>query len=174
MDEHRTTPPSRKDMAPEGILYNHSFFDRELRTSRKLHIQTLVLPIVYTSLLMWACLSLYWGSTMSSNLDKLSGFAVILDGGPVGNQILQGINSTLHDRIHSLGWHIDGSLLSDASSKGSGTGRTSLGCSEGVSLPTTSSVSEPNIDVVQGIRMPPLTWMMLCARAADHTMPSPP
>ena len=39
-------------------LYNYSFFDEGFRSSRKLLLPVLLLPLVFTSLSMWGCLSL--------------------------------------------------------------------------------------------------------------------
>jgi hypothetical protein len=102
---------------PEKRLYNRSLFDPELHGSRKLLIKTLVLPVLYTSLLMWGCLSLYFGSTVDSNLNKLSVYAIDLDGGEFGQQMLQGINASIKTTVHSLGWHFDNTVTSDSMSR---------------------------------------------------------
>jgi hypothetical protein len=66
---------------------------------------------------MWGCLSLYWGSTVDSNLNKLSVYAIDLDGGAFGQQMLQGINASIKVPARSLGWHFDSTITSDAMSK---------------------------------------------------------
>lgn len=117
MDEGKTPPVSRENVTPEATLYNRSFFERELHTSRKLLFHSHILPILYTSLLMWICLNLYWGSAVSSNLSKLSVYAINLDSGVFGEQMLQEIKAPFQDRVNSLGWHFDDSVLSNASSR---------------------------------------------------------
>ena len=98
-------------------LYTHSFWSKDFRSTRKLSFQTYVLPIVYTSLLMWACLSFYWGSLLSYNsLTKLPVYAVDLDGGFLGQQVISGIQSIAEEPNH-LQWHFDTSITSDAASR---------------------------------------------------------
>ncbi|KAK3173516.1 hypothetical protein OEA41_006846 [Lepraria neglecta] len=68
----------KTETAEESSLYNHSFFDEGFRSSRKLLLSVLLLPLVFTSLSMWACLSLYFVSpNASSALDDAldTGFA---------------------------------------------------------------------------------------------------
>jgi len=117
MEDTKSSSSTAQPTEPEKTLYNRSLFDPELCGNRKLLIKTLVLPVVYTSLLMWGCLSLYWGSTVSSNLNKLTVYAIDLDGGEFGQQMLQGINASIKDPAHSLGWRFDGTVTSDAASK---------------------------------------------------------
>ena len=100
-------PGKRGDPEPQQ-LYGRSLFDAELRTSRKLLISTLLLPIVYTSLLMWACLSLYWGSTTYTSLQKLSVHAIDLDGGTFGHQMIAGLKKSAQNSREGL----DGNLTS--------------------------------------------------------------
>jgi len=77
-------------------LYTQDFFDRDFRAQRKLLLPTLILPLAYTTLLMWACLSLYWGSLIPNNyLGKLTVYAIDLDGAFLGHQILSGINDSI-------------------------------------------------------------------------------
>lgn len=117
MEDTKSSSSAARATEPENTLYNRSLFDPELRGSRKLLIQTLVLPITYTSLLMWGCLSLYWGSTVSSNLHKLTVYAIDLDGGQFGQQMLQGINASITNPPRDLGWRFDNGVISDAMSK---------------------------------------------------------
>ena len=117
MEDTKSSSPTAQATEPENKLYNRSLWDPELRGSRKLLINTLVLPVVYISLLMWGCLSLYWGSTVDSNLNKLSVYAIDLDGGDFGQQMLQGINASITNPAHSLGWHFDNTVTLDAMSK---------------------------------------------------------
>lgn len=63
------------DTAPshdEVELYSQTFWSVSMASDRKKLLQILSLPLLYTSILMWACLSLYWGSLLTSDqLDKL-------------------------------------------------------------------------------------------------------
>ena len=99
-------PGKRAHPEPQE-LYGRSLFDPELRTSRKLLISTLLLPIVYTSLLMWACLSLYWGSTTYTSLQKLSVHAIDLDGGTFGHQMIAGLKNSAQNSRDGLDWQFD-------------------------------------------------------------------
>lgn len=117
MEDTKGSSSTAQATEPEKTLYNRSIFDPELRGSQKLLLKTLVLPVVYTSLLMWGCLSLYWGSTVSSNLNKLTVYAIDLDGGDFGRQMLQGINASITNLPHDLGWRFDNTIVSDAMAK---------------------------------------------------------
>lgn len=56
----------------EAELYSQMFWSVGMAPQRKMLLQTLLLPLLYTSILMWGCLSLYWGSLLTNNkLDKL-------------------------------------------------------------------------------------------------------
>lgn len=101
----------------ETQLYDRSLFDKELRDSRKLLLKILVLPLTYTTLLMWACLSLYWGSTTSDSLHKLTTYAVNMDDGAFGQQMIKGVETSLKMSGNSLGWRFDDTIHLDASSR---------------------------------------------------------
>jgi hypothetical protein len=103
MEDTKSSSSTTQATEPGKKLYNRFIFDKELHGSPKLLVKTLVLPVVYTSLLMWGCLSLYWGSTVNSNLNKLSVYAIDLDGGAFGQQMLHGINASIKAPAHGLG-----------------------------------------------------------------------
>jgi hypothetical protein len=94
---------------PQQELYGRSLLDPALRSSRKLLLSTLILPIIYTSLLMWACLSLYWGSTTYTSLQKLSVYAINLDDGDFGRQMITNIRAAASEDPAGLGWHFESS-----------------------------------------------------------------
>ncbi len=104
-------------MEPQVELYNRSFFDRELRASRKLLLKIYCLPLLYTAILMWTCLSLYWGSTVSSSVNGITVYAVNLDDGRFGQQMLGGIQAQLATNPNNLGWIFDPTINSDAASR---------------------------------------------------------
>jgi hypothetical protein len=97
---------------PQQQLYGRSLFDTALRSSRKLLLRTLVLPIMYTSLLMWACLSLYWGSTTYTSLRKLSVYAINLDDGTFGRQMITDIKFAANEDPAGLGWQFKSAVKS--------------------------------------------------------------
>lgn len=97
---------------PQQQLYRHSLFDTALRSSRKLLLRTLVLPIMYTSILMWACLSLYWGSTTYTSLRKLSVYAINLDDGAFGRQMITDIKFAANEDPAGLGWQFESAVKS--------------------------------------------------------------
>jgi hypothetical protein len=97
---------------PQQQLYGHSLFSTALRSSRKLLLRSLVLPIMYTSLLMWACLSLYWGSTTYTSLRKLSVYAINLDDGSFGRQMITDIKSAASEDPAGLGWQFESAVKS--------------------------------------------------------------
>ena len=100
-------------MAATEPLYNLSFFQKEFGPIRKELIGTLVIPLIYTSLLMWGCLSLYYGSLISSNnLSKLTVYVVDLDGGSLGQQVVTGIRKSQASSSEGLKWIFDNAINS--------------------------------------------------------------
>lgn len=97
---------------PQQQLYERSLFDIAARSSRKLLLRTLVLPIMYTSLLMWACLSLYWGSTTYTSLRKLSVYAINLDDGTFGRKMITDIKLAANEDPAGLGWRFESAVKS--------------------------------------------------------------
>jgi hypothetical protein len=117
MDDSKSPTIQDKPMEPQVELYNRSFFDRELRASRKLLLKIYCLPLLYTAILMWTCLSLYWGSTVSSSVNGITVYAVNLDDGRFGQQMLGGIQAQLATNPNNLGWIFDPTINSDAASR---------------------------------------------------------
>jgi len=101
----------------ETVLYSKSFFAKELRTSRKLLLYSLFIPLLYETLTIWGTASLYYGSTTSTSLSRLTVYAVDLDGGFLGQQMIGGIKASLNSTANPLGWQFDGSVNSDAMSR---------------------------------------------------------
>ena len=102
-------PPSSEITADavDENLYNLSFFQKDFVKYRKQLIGLLLLPLIYTSLLMWGCVSLYFGSLISNNnLSKLTVYAVDLDGGFLGEQILAGVKMS-QMTPGGLNWQFD-------------------------------------------------------------------
>lgn len=103
-----TTESPRISQNSNDGLYRHSFWSTPMRQSRRLLLQTLFLPLLYTSLLMWACLCLFWGSLYTNNeLGKLDVTLVNLDGsgGFLGETIEAGIKAALDAGPNQLRWH---------------------------------------------------------------------
>jgi hypothetical protein len=86
-------------------LYSQKFWSPAMTAERRSLLQTLFLPLLYTSLLMWACLSLFWGSlTTNSHLSKLKATIINREGenGVLGPAIIAAV-SNAHD---SLDWQV--------------------------------------------------------------------
>ena len=84
-------------------LYSQRFWSAAMATERKTLLQSLFLPLLYTSLLMWACLSLFWGSlTTSNHLSKLKATVVDREGesGVLGPAIVAAVSNA----YNSLDW----------------------------------------------------------------------
>ncbi len=113
----QTTTTATAQSAKES-LYNLSFFDNEFAPIRKQLIRTLLVPLIYTSLLMWGCLSLYYGSLISShNLSKLDVYAVDLDGGFLGQQMIDGIKKSQTTSTGGLRWQVTAAINSTEMSR---------------------------------------------------------
>lgn len=106
-----------QEAAAAPTLYSHSFFGAELKESRTLLIRTLLIPLIYVSLSMWACLSLFWGSTVSSSLGRLTVHVVNLNHEDFGAQVSAGIRSTLLEPANHLDWIFGGDAHSDGASR---------------------------------------------------------
>ncbi|MCJ1386475.1 hypothetical protein MMC17_009601 [Xylographa soralifera] len=105
-------------MAPqETVLYSKSFFAKELRKSRKLLVFSLLIPLLYETLTIWGTASLFYGSTTSTSLKRLTIYAVDLDGGFLGQEMLEGIRASLNSTPNPLGWQFDDSVNSDVMSR---------------------------------------------------------
>lgn len=119
MTEDAKMPDDAKTPTAEAApLYSQSFFSKEMRTGRRLLFPTFVLPLLYTSLLMWACLSIYWGSLIpGDNITKLTVMAVDLDRGFLGDKIVQGIHAHMKQTPNHLNWVFNDLIKSDDHSK---------------------------------------------------------
>ena len=98
-------------------LYSHSFWDPELKKSRTSLISTLILPILYLSISMWAVLSLYWGSTTYSSLNGLSVQVTNLDNGHFGTQVLSAIQESSTSPDDHINWVFRNESSSDQVSR---------------------------------------------------------
>jgi hypothetical protein len=118
MGEAARVSVEAKEDAAFPSLYNRSFWSKDFGPTRRLSLQTYLLPVLYTSLLMWACLSFYWGSLLpNNNLTKLTVYAVDLDGGFLGKQVIAGIQDSIAETPNHLKWHFDGTITTDAASR---------------------------------------------------------
>jgi hypothetical protein len=64
---------------------------------------------------MWVDVSIFFGSLPASPiLNRLDVYAIDLDHGFLGTQIINGINTSAHAQPHGLRWHFDAAVLSSA------------------------------------------------------------
>ena len=111
MDDRKLPESETTTAAPKDGMYNMRFFDSDFARSRKQLIGLLLLPLVYTSLLLWGCLGLYFGSLVSNNnLAKLPVYAVDLDGGFLGQQVFAGIKKSQAATPAGLNWRFDATI----------------------------------------------------------------
>jgi hypothetical protein len=125
-------------------MYNHNFWDKEIRVQRGMLAGVLLLPIFYTTLLMWACLSLYWGSLVPNNdVTNISVYFVNLDEGFLGDQVVSGIQASITSNPNHLAWNFDNGITNPLDSMNAVTmskpGRSSKACTS-LSLPSSSHV----------------------------------
>ncbi|CAO2657708.1 Nn.00g038340.m01.CDS01 [Neocucurbitaria sp. VM-36] len=93
-------PPS-----PTPQLYRHAFFSKEGTIARKALVPTLILPIIYNAVLLWACLSLFFGSLIKNNdVSRISVTAINLDNGSFGERFIDGIKESLGGPDPTLNW----------------------------------------------------------------------
>ena len=99
------SPPHAADHGSAEQLYSRTFWSGAMAAERRILLQSLFLPLLYTSLLMWACLSLFWGSLTTNNDPAKLKVTVInreSENGVLGPAIVAAI-SNAHN---SLNWHI--------------------------------------------------------------------
>jgi hypothetical protein len=105
-EEILSGPRNEAEHGSEEQLYSQTFWSGGMAAERRIMLQSLFLPLLYTSLLMWACLSLFWGSlTTNNDLGKLKATVINLesDSGVLGPAVIAAI-SNAHN---SLDWHIE-------------------------------------------------------------------
>ncbi len=103
--------------AEEYSLYTHSLWGPGFASSRRLLLLVLIQPLVYTSLLMLAVLSLYFGSLgTNNNLPKLTVYAIDLDGGFLGSQVIAGVQMAVK-LSNALDWRFDPNITSSTMSE---------------------------------------------------------
>lgn len=95
------------DRPPPTQLYRYKFFSPEAAPARRALLPGVVLPLIFNAILMWACLSLFFGSLLqSNNTSKISVTAVNLDDGFVGKTLISGVNKSLEMSGPHLEWHL--------------------------------------------------------------------
>jgi hypothetical protein len=91
--------------SPTPQLYRHTFFSSQGAAARKALVPALVLPLIYNAVLLWACVSLFFGSLLNSNdVSKIGVVAVDLDHGSFGEGVLAGIRGSLEREGKYLKW----------------------------------------------------------------------
>jgi hypothetical protein len=73
-------------------LYHYTFFAKEAAAARKTLVPGLILPVFYNVLLLWVCLSLYFGSLLKSNdISRIHVAAININDGPFGAALIAAI-----------------------------------------------------------------------------------
>ena len=104
---------------PCQSLYELSFLDPEFRPQRKKILYILSVPLLFTFILMWVDVSLFFGSLPASPiLNRLDVYLVDLDHGFLGAQIVNGISTAAEAQPNGLRWNFDAASLSSADAKG--------------------------------------------------------
>ena len=103
------TPVEQQDSASSTPrLYRHTFFSLEGAAARKALVPSLILPLIYNAILLWACLALFFGSLLKNNdVSRISVTAVNLDDDPFGEAVIQGIERSLKGTGSHLKWVVD-------------------------------------------------------------------
>ncbi len=122
-------------------MYNHNFWDKEIRVQRGMLTGALLLPIFYTTLLMWACLSIYWGSLVPNNdVTKISVLFVDLEaGGSLGSQIATGIQAAINSTPNHLAWNFDNGITNSSDSQHAVLDEQTWAVVQGPYLPSSTS-----------------------------------
>jgi hypothetical protein len=103
--------------SPGPQLYRHKFFSSEGTAARKALVPTLFIPLVFNAILLWACLSLFFGSLLNNNdISKIHVSAVNLDNGSFGEGLIEGLKGSLQ----VSGPHFRWSFIDEYSARGHG------------------------------------------------------
>jgi hypothetical protein len=107
-------PPPTRPTETETPLYRYGFWDREMRPHRRSLLEVLLVPLFLTMLLMWACLSIYWGSLVpSSSSPPLTVTVVNLDiGGEFGAGVVAAIQVANQAKSNTIKWLFDSNVES--------------------------------------------------------------
>ncbi|KAK4555587.1 hypothetical protein LTR86_007340 [Recurvomyces mirabilis] len=107
MDSEETTSAvqNHEENDSTAQLYTAHFWSRAMAKERRMMIHSLFLPLLYTALLMWACLGLFWGSLITNNhLGRLNALVVNLESDQ------EGLGTAVIDAVtnaqNSLDWKI--------------------------------------------------------------------
>jgi hypothetical protein len=110
----QTYPSTGLDTA----MYQFSLWDKEILKYRRMLFDAVFLPLIYTTILMWICLSLFWGSLFdNNNLRKIGVTAVNLDDGFVGSSLIGALKSEIAGSGTQLNWNFDNMITSDSESR---------------------------------------------------------
>ena len=100
---------------PSTYLYKFSFFDPEFRPQRRKILYILTVPLFFTLVLMWAGVSIFFGSLPASPiLNRLDVYVIDLDHGFLGTQIINGFNASFQAQPNGLRWSFDAIITSPA------------------------------------------------------------
>ncbi|WWD21471.1 hypothetical protein CI109_105957 [Kwoniella shandongensis] len=78
---------------PQLQKFSYSFFSPEIKHLRGIAIKILGMTMVIMTIIIWACLPVYWGSLWKANkyTNKLTVRVIDRDGGEVGSVVTQGL-----------------------------------------------------------------------------------
>jgi hypothetical protein len=112
--------PSTRLTDTETLLYRYGFWDKEMRPHRQSLLGVLFVPLFLTTLLMWVCLSIYWGSLVPSSSSKpLTVTVTNLDvGGEFGAGVVAAIQIASQAKGNTIKWLFDSNIESVNDSRG--------------------------------------------------------
>ncbi|KAG8759872.1 hypothetical protein FRC12_009674 [Ceratobasidium sp. 428] len=97
--------PGARMPAPEKCA--HTVFDPKIAHLRKIYTRILLGTLALTIVMMWICVSVYWGSLARSatHAPSLKTWVIDKDGGEVGQAVVQGLLATTQSGTKQhLGW----------------------------------------------------------------------
>ena len=109
-----TDAPSTQLTETETPLYRYGFWNKEMRPHRQSLIGVLFVPLFLTTLEMWICLSIYWGSLVPSSSSKpLTVTVTNLDlGGDFGTGVVAAIQVADQAKGNTIKWLFDSNIES--------------------------------------------------------------
>ncbi|WFD32716.1 hypothetical protein MSPP1_003766 [Malassezia sp. CBS 17886] len=99
----------KQETAPAAPMrpFSHNFFDKEIASLRMGFLKPMVMTTIIMMVVIWALLSIYWGSLWKENENspRLTGAIVNRDAGVIGAAIRDAFLDTNNGPLPHLTWH---------------------------------------------------------------------
>ncbi|KAI0699407.1 hypothetical protein BC835DRAFT_1412597 [Cytidiella melzeri] len=96
---------SKSKLRETDFTKSYGFFSKELLRERRAYLTVVVRPLILITLLIWACLPVFWGALSNSAkyTSHLEAWFINRDGARIGNNLWVSFGNTSTPTMH-LGW----------------------------------------------------------------------